>query len=88
MASLPLDLLKIPKTFVDPLGAPEANLALVRAIVEPARSLGLNTVAEGIEERGRLAPLTGLGCDLAQGSLFAKPASAAAGGGARGRRRR
>ena len=78
LASLPLDMLKIPKTFVDPLGAPEANLALVRAIVELARSFGLHTVAEGIEEREQLAPLIGLGCDLAQGYLFARPASAAA----------
>ena len=78
LASLPLDMLKIPKTFVDPLGAPEANLALVRAIVELARSFGLHTVAEGIEEREQLAPLIGLGCELAQGYLFARPASAAA----------
>ena len=78
LASLPLDMLKIPKTFVDPVGAPGANLALVRAIVELARSFGLHTVAEGIEEREQLAPLIGLGCELAQGYLFAKPASAAA----------
>jgi EAL domain-containing protein (putative c-di-GMP-specific phosphodiesterase class I) len=78
LASLPLDMLKIPKTFVDPLGAPEANLALVRAIVELARSFGLHTVAEGIEEHAQLAPLIGLGCELAQGYLFARPASAAA----------
>jgi EAL domain-containing protein (putative c-di-GMP-specific phosphodiesterase class I) len=50
----------------------------LRAIVELARSFGLHTVAEGIEERDLLAPLIGLGCDLAQGYLFATPASAAA----------
>jgi EAL domain-containing protein (putative c-di-GMP-specific phosphodiesterase class I) len=77
LASLPLDLLKIPKTFVDRLGEPEANVALVRAIVELARSFGLRTVAEGIEQRGQMAPLLQLGCDLAQGYLFARPASAA-----------
>ena len=68
IASLPLDLLKIPKTFVDQLGGQGANLALVRAIVELARSFGLRTVAEGIEEaraaraaRGaRLRPRPGL----------------------------
>jgi diguanylate cyclase (GGDEF)-like protein/PAS domain S-box-containing protein len=76
LASLPLDLLKIPKTFVDRLGEPEANVALVRAIVELARSFGLRTVAEGIEQRGQMAPLLQLGCDLAQGYLFARPASA------------
>jgi diguanylate cyclase len=77
LASLPLDLLKIPKTFVDGIGDPEANVALVRAIVELARSFGLRTVAEGIEQREQLAPLLRLGCDLAQGYLFARPASAA-----------
>ena len=49
LASLPLDLIKIPKTFVDRLGEPDANVALVRAIVELARSFGLRTVVEGIE---------------------------------------
>jgi diguanylate cyclase (GGDEF)-like protein/PAS domain S-box-containing protein len=77
LASLPLDMLKIPKSFVDQLAAPDANLALVRAIVQLARSFGLRTVAEGIEQREQLAPLLALGCDLAQGFLFARPASAA-----------
>jgi EAL domain-containing protein (putative c-di-GMP-specific phosphodiesterase class I) len=78
LASLPLDVLKIPKAFVDPIAAPDGNVALVRAIVELARSFGLRTVAEGIEERGQMEPLQRLGCDLAQGYLFARPASAAA----------
>jgi EAL domain-containing protein (putative c-di-GMP-specific phosphodiesterase class I) len=77
LAALPLDLLKIPKTFVDHIADPEANVALVRAIVELARSFGLRTVAEGIEERDQMAPLLRLGCDLAQGYLFARPAGAA-----------
>jgi diguanylate cyclase (GGDEF)-like protein/PAS domain S-box-containing protein len=77
LASLPLDMLKIPKSFIDRLGAPDANVALVRAIVELARSFGLRTVAEGIEDREQLAPLLRLGCDLAQGFLFARPAGAA-----------
>jgi diguanylate cyclase (GGDEF)-like protein/PAS domain S-box-containing protein len=78
LASLPLDLIKIPKTFVDGLGEPDANVALVRAIVELARSFGLRTVAEGIEERDQMAPLLRLGCDLAQGYLFARPMEAEA----------
>ena len=77
LASLPLDLLKIPKAFVDPLGQPQANPALVRAITELARSLDLRTVAEGIEQPEQLAALRELGCDLAQGYLFARPADAA-----------
>jgi len=77
LASLPLDMLKIPKSFVDQLGRPGANIALVRAIVELARSFGLRTVAEGIEQREQMTPLLHLGCDLAQGYLFARPAGAA-----------
>ena len=77
LASLPLDLLKIPKTFVDVMSAPGGNPALVRAIVELARSFGLRTVAEGIERREQVGPLLELGCDLAQGYLFARPTSAA-----------
>jgi diguanylate cyclase (GGDEF)-like protein/PAS domain S-box-containing protein len=77
LASLPLDLLKIPKTFVDQIGHPGANVALVRAIVELARSFGLHTVAEGIERPEQVAPLVDLGCELGQGYLFARPAGAA-----------
>ena len=73
IASLPLDLLKIPKTFVEQLDGPGGNVALVRAIVELARSFGLRTVAEGIERREQLEPLVALGCDLGQGYLFARP---------------
>jgi len=77
LASLPLDLLKIPKAFVDPLGQPGGNDALVRAIVQLARAFGLRTVAEGIEQPSQLDPLLRLGCDLAQGYLFGHPARAA-----------
>jgi diguanylate cyclase (GGDEF)-like protein/PAS domain S-box-containing protein len=77
LASLPLDMLKIPKSFVDQLGQPDGNVALVRAIVELARSFGLRTVAEGIERPEQMKPLLDLRCDLAQGYLFARPASAA-----------
>ena len=77
IASLPLDLLKIPKTFVDGLAGQGANPALVCAIVQLARSFGLRTVAEGIEDEEQLAPLVELGCDLVQGYLFARPGAAA-----------
>ena len=49
----------------------------MRAITELARSLDLRTVAEGIEQPEQLAALRELGCDLAQGYLFARPADAA-----------
>jgi EAL domain-containing protein (putative c-di-GMP-specific phosphodiesterase class I) len=74
LASLPLDVLKIPRAFVEPLRVEGANLGLVRAIIELARSFDLVCVAEGIEDEAQLAPLRRLGCDLGQGYLFGRPA--------------
>jgi EAL domain-containing protein (putative c-di-GMP-specific phosphodiesterase class I) len=48
------------------------NLAIVRTVVNLARSLGLSIVAEGIETREQLETLRELGCDLGQGWLFSK----------------
>jgi diguanylate cyclase (GGDEF)-like protein len=72
----PADLLKIAKPFVDGLHD-ETDTALVRTIVALADSLGLRTVAEGIEDAEQLARLRGLGCALGQGYLFARPRPAA-----------
>jgi EAL domain-containing protein (putative c-di-GMP-specific phosphodiesterase class I) len=68
----PADVLKIAKPFVDGLHD-ETDTALVRTIVALADSLGLRTVAEGIEDHRQLARLRELGCLLGQGYLFARP---------------
>jgi EAL domain-containing protein (putative c-di-GMP-specific phosphodiesterase class I) len=70
----PIDVLKIDKSFVDGLGdqGSEAS-ALVRAIIELARTLRLTTVGEGIESADQLTQLQLAGCDLGQGYLFARP---------------
>ncbi len=75
LKQLPVHSLKIDRAFINGLGGPgvtgEANI--VQAIVALARSFGLSVVAEGVEnERQRLA-LCALGCEEAQGYLFAKP---------------
>ncbi|UQN10098.1 EAL domain-containing protein [Deinococcus sp. QL22] len=70
---LPIDVLKIDRSFVAGLGAPRNTQALVQAIVALARALGLTVVAEGVETTAQLAFLSELGCDLAQGYLFTKP---------------
>jgi EAL domain-containing protein (putative c-di-GMP-specific phosphodiesterase class I) len=73
LRQFPIDVLKIDKSFVDDLGQrPEAS-ALVRTIIELARSLRLGVVAEGIETVEQLAELRGAGCGSGQGYLFAKP---------------
>ncbi|HEY0779425.1 MAG TPA: EAL domain-containing protein [Gemmatirosa sp.] len=78
----PLDALKIDKSFVDGLalgGAAGAQAAgLVRAVVQMAAALGLQTVAEGVETAAQHDVLRALGCDLAQGYHFGRPGTAAA----------
>ena len=68
----PIDLLKMAKPFVDGLASRE-GAALARTIIELGASLGLRTVAEGIEGAPELAQLQRLGCELGQGYLFARP---------------
>jgi diguanylate cyclase (GGDEF)-like protein len=65
---LPVDVLKIDRSFLT-----GDEPALVEAIVGLARTLGLSTVAEGIEVREQLELLRALGCDRGQGYLFARP---------------
>ena len=78
----PLDALKIDKSFVDGLalgGAAGVQAAgLVRAVVQMAAALGLQTVAEGVETAAQHDALRALGCDLAQGYHFGRPGTAAA----------
>jgi diguanylate cyclase (GGDEF)-like protein len=71
----PADMLKIAKPFIDGLHD-ETDTALVRTIVALANSLGLRTVAEGIEDHRQWARLRELGCQLGQGYLFARPLAA------------
>lgn len=72
------DKLKIDQSFVRSLcGAPE-DVAIVKAIIQMAHSLGLVVVAEGVESEDILKILQDLNCDSAQGYLFAKPAAASA----------
>jgi diguanylate cyclase (GGDEF)-like protein len=70
----PVDVLKVDKSFVAPLGVSEPeSTALVTSIIGLAHSLGLNVVAEGIETEDQLDRLRSLGCDYGQGYLMARP---------------
>jgi diguanylate cyclase (GGDEF)-like protein len=69
---LPIDVLKMDRSFVRSENGLAAS-SVVAAIVALGRALGLEVVAEGIEEHAQLAALRALGCTLGQGYLFARP---------------
>jgi EAL domain-containing protein (putative c-di-GMP-specific phosphodiesterase class I) len=70
---LPVDDLKIDKSFTDGLGEDAVNDAIVRLIVDFAHALGLKVTAEGVENERQVASLIAMRCDQAQGFYFSKP---------------
>jgi predicted signal transduction protein with EAL and GGDEF domain len=73
LTSLPIREVKIDRSFVRDLGHTDQSSAVVAAIIALARSLGLRVIAEGVETTLQMNVLQGLGCDLMQGFLFARP---------------
>ena len=73
LTRLPVDVVKIDRSFVERLGGPAEDEVLVRAVVQLARSLGLRSVGEGVETASQLERLRSLGCDAGQGFLFGRP---------------
>jgi EAL domain-containing protein (putative c-di-GMP-specific phosphodiesterase class I) len=74
--SFPFDVLKIDRTFVSRMTQGDQPLQIVRTIIELARVLGMDVVAEGIETYEQYRLLRQLGCRFGQGFLFARPLSA------------
>ena len=75
LAKLPVDALKIDRSFVKTLLLPERP-AIVESIMALARTLNTGVVAEGIEQVAQVVELERLGCTHAQGFLFSRPVSA------------
>ena len=73
LKNIPADELKIDKAFVTNMATDPVDAVLVRAAVSLAHSLGLQVVAEGVEQQAALELLRAMGCDLAQGYLIARP---------------
>ncbi|MGA9060295.1 MAG: EAL domain-containing protein [Terracidiphilus sp.] len=74
--SLPFDVLKIDRSFIERMTTGEQPLQIVRTIIELARVLGMDVVAEGIETQEQHALLRHLGCRYGQGFLFSRPVAA------------
>jgi diguanylate cyclase (GGDEF)-like protein len=72
---LPLDTIKIDRSFVAGIDDDNSNLPIVRAVIALAHGLGIGVVAEGIETAGQLDRLRELVCDRGQGYFFARPQS-------------
>jgi len=70
---LPVDAVKIDRSFVDGLAVDGDDSAIVAAVAGMARALRLTTIAEGVENLDQLRALRRLGCDLAQGYFFTTP---------------
>ena len=77
--SLPLDSLKIAKPFVDRLADGGREAGFIAMIIDLARTLDLDVIAEGIETAGQLAALRELGAELGQGYLLGRPSAASNG---------
>jgi EAL domain-containing protein (putative c-di-GMP-specific phosphodiesterase class I) len=77
LGDLPVDVLKVPKPFVDRLTDGNTERAVTATIIGLATSLGLECVAEGVETAEQARVLQDLGCELGQGFLFARPADTA-----------
>ena len=78
LRSFPVDLLKVDRSFIDGLGPDPEDSVIAAAIVSLAHNLDIEAVAEGVETVEQVSELQALGCDAAQGFLFARPMAAAA----------
>ena len=77
LQSFPFDKIKIDRSFIQQLLSRSGSTAIVRAITDLARALGMETTAEGVENNAQLDELRLQGCSSAQGFLFSKPIDAA-----------
>jgi EAL domain-containing protein (putative c-di-GMP-specific phosphodiesterase class I) len=73
---LPIDTLKIDRSFIHDVTANEENASITRSIIALAHSLGLHVVAEGVETEAQYEFVRTNGCGLSQGFFFSQPVSA------------
>jgi diguanylate cyclase (GGDEF)-like protein len=73
LRKMPIDELKIDRSFVSPMLRDESDLIIVRSTINLGHDLGLNVIAEGVEDNATLERLAALGCDHAQGYHVSRP---------------
>jgi diguanylate cyclase (GGDEF)-like protein len=78
LKSLPIDVIKIDRSFVMGMGANQSDAAIVRSTIDLAHNLELEVVAEGVEDEATLEELARCGCDFAQGYFIGRPCDAEA----------
>jgi EAL domain-containing protein (putative c-di-GMP-specific phosphodiesterase class I) len=71
--NLPIDTLKIDRSFISRLGTSTNNTEIVQTMFALAHNLGMKVIAEGVETEEQLTSLQSMHCDYVQGFLFAKP---------------
>jgi diguanylate cyclase (GGDEF)-like protein len=76
LTRMPIDALKIDRSFVSDLGRSSERTPIIGAVIDMARRLKLSTIAEGVETAEQAALLRDQGCDYAQGYYFSKPVGA------------
>ena len=77
LTRLPLDALKVDRSFIDGLGTDPRDTTITEAIVAMSHALSLEVVGEGAQTALQIAELSRLGCDFAQGFYFSRPVEAA-----------
>jgi diguanylate cyclase (GGDEF)-like protein/PAS domain S-box-containing protein len=77
LKQLPVDVLKVDRSFVCDMVADDSDRIIVRSTIDLAHNLGLRVVAEGVEDEATATLLAQLGCDQAQGYHFSRPVSGA-----------
>jgi EAL domain-containing protein (putative c-di-GMP-specific phosphodiesterase class I) len=73
LRQFPVDSLKIDRTFITGLELSSEAHALAHTLIQLGKALGLQTLAEGVEQHSQVRTLQREGCDMAQGFLFARP---------------
>jgi diguanylate cyclase (GGDEF)-like protein len=75
LRQFPVDIIKIDRSFISSLASTRDSSMLIHTLVQFGKTLGLQTIAEGIEEEGQIDPLLAEQCDTGQGFLYGRPLS-------------